>query len=133
MSTEDVLDTQFKKGVQPSRLKSTPDEGTLPVEAQPVSKNTVTIVISRMALDCSGFQQAYQQDRNAQACGDAEDNDAISCGYLVILASALAIEFVSVGRTTRSISSPSRRKIKVGQSLTLKARPRGRPLPSSIF
>ena len=44
-----------------------------------------------------------------------------------------AMSAAAVGRTSRSISCPSRMKTSVGHNLTRKERPSGRPLPSSIL
>ena len=51
----------------------------------------------------------------------------------VIFSKASATTAESTGRTTRLTSFPSRKKINVGQSVTRKDRPRGRPLPSSTL
>jgi len=50
-----------------------------------------------------------------------------------ILLSASLTRSAFCGRTRRVISWPSRKKISVGHSFTLKLRPSGRPLPSSIL
>src|SRR5690606_15385408 len=52
---------------------------------------------------------------------------------LLLRSSASTMVVLLVGRTRRNSSSPSCRRIKVGQSLTRNERPRARPGPSSIF
>ena len=55
------------------------------------------------------------------------------CGYGYAPLSAADISAARVGRTRRATSCPSRSRTSVGQSLTRKLRPSGRPGPSSTL
>ncbi len=77
---------------------------------------------------CSRRGAAHAADRQ----GRGRETPGVRCYRASIPASAAAMVASPAGRTSRSISLPSRRKTSVGHSLTPNDRPSGRPEPSSM-